>query len=147
MAWRKSPPELVAAFDAAFPDSPGAERRQMFGYPAGFVGGNMFGGLWQELVVVRVGPDAVAELLRVPGCARFEPMPGRPMKGYVTVPPALAGRRADLTAWLARGFEYASSLPPKAPKKSGARKPVASTKRPAAGKPKPPPGKGARKRR
>ena len=39
--WKKSPPELVATFDAAIAGKPGVERRQMFGYPCAFLNGNM----------------------------------------------------------------------------------------------------------
>src|SRR5438046_4701621 len=41
MAWRKSPPELIATFERVVPAG-GAERRLMFGYPAAFVNGKMF---------------------------------------------------------------------------------------------------------
>jgi hypothetical protein len=53
MKWRESPPELVETFDTVLP--PPAERRLMFGYPAAFVNGNMFMGLWQEHLVLRLG--------------------------------------------------------------------------------------------
>jgi len=33
MRWRKSPPELIAVFDAALPDDRRVQRRSMFGYP------------------------------------------------------------------------------------------------------------------
>jgi hypothetical protein len=44
VAWKKSPPALVERFEAIVPALSGAERRKMFGYPAAFVGGNMFAG-------------------------------------------------------------------------------------------------------
>ena len=53
MAWRKSSPELIAAFDAALPDDRRVQRRKMFGYPCAFTGGNMFTGLHQENLIVR----------------------------------------------------------------------------------------------
>ena len=52
--WRKSPGDLVALFYGALLDDPRVERRQMFGYPCAFVGGNLFTGLHQESVIVRL---------------------------------------------------------------------------------------------
>ena len=34
--WSKSPPDLIARFDAALPGHPGLVRKPMFGYPAAF---------------------------------------------------------------------------------------------------------------
>lgn len=93
--WRKSPPELITAFEAAFPGAP-AERRQMFGYPAGFVGGNMFTGLFQEDWFVRLGEPKLSTLLKRPGARLFEPMPGRQMKNYVVLPPDTVDDRKTL---------------------------------------------------
>lgn len=115
MAWRKSPETLVAAFDAAFPPDPRAERRKMFGYPCGFVGGNMFTGLHQESLIVRLAEKDRRELIGKGG-AVFEPMAGRPMKEYVAVPAAVVADEKALRRWMARAFEYAASLPAKAPK-------------------------------
>jgi hypothetical protein len=42
MSWRKSPDALVEKFSQIVPPDPRVERRKMFGYPAAFVGGNMF---------------------------------------------------------------------------------------------------------
>ena len=63
MAWRKSPPALIAAFDAALPDDPHVERRKMFGYPAAFAHGHLSTGLHQETLMVRLGEAQRAKLL------------------------------------------------------------------------------------
>lgn len=114
--WRKSPPELIAAFEAAFPAAP-AQRRQMFGYPAGFVGGNMFTGLFQEDWFVRLSEPELAALLKQKGARLFEPIPGRQMKNYVVLPPDIASDRKALAKWLGKALEYAASLPAKGPAK------------------------------
>ena len=41
MAWKKAPAALIDLFGASLPDDPRIERRQMFGYPAAFVNGNL----------------------------------------------------------------------------------------------------------
>ena len=52
--WKKSPTELIAAFDAAIAGKPGVERRQMFGYPSAFLKGNLLSGLFQDQMMVRL---------------------------------------------------------------------------------------------
>jgi TfoX/Sxy family transcriptional regulator of competence genes len=123
MPWKKSPPQLIEAFDAALPADPRVERRQMFGYPCAFVGGNMFTGLHEDNLVVRLSPEARAELLAKRGAAPFQPM-GRVMREYVLVPKAMTVRKQELAAWLAEAFRFASSLPSK-PDKRKAKAPAA----------------------
>ena len=113
--WSKSPPALVEVFEAVFPGSP-AVARQMFGYPAGFVNGNMFMGLHQENMVLRLPDGPRAELLAIEGAATFQPMAGRPMKEYVTVPAALLASPEELEPWVAKALAHGASLPPKAAK-------------------------------
>lgn len=124
----KTPPELVAAFDAARPDHPGVVRKTMFGYPAYFVNGNMFAFTFGPRIAVRVN-DARRAAMGKAG-APFEVMPGRPMREYVEVPPSgLKG--AALRRWIAGALASAEALPnktaAKGPKKTPAR--TAATKR------------------
>jgi TfoX/Sxy family transcriptional regulator of competence genes len=111
--WRKSSPELIERFDAALPDDPRVERRQMFGYPAAFANGQLFTGLHQEDLMVRLGDVERAKLLALPGAKPFEPMPGRTMREYAVVPPALHANRRALRAWMAKALGYVFSLPPR----------------------------------
>jgi TfoX/Sxy family transcriptional regulator of competence genes len=127
MAWRKSSPELVRAFDAALPQHDRVERRKMFGYPAAFVNGNMFAGLHQDDVLVRL-PEGERGALLASGGRNFEPMPGRVMKNYLLLPEASDGR--TLSLWLRKAFDHTGQLPAKA---SRAAKPKAGS-RPLAAK-------------
>jgi TfoX/Sxy family transcriptional regulator of competence genes len=111
MAWRKSSPALARAFDAALPEHALVERRRMFGYLAAFVNGNMFAGLHQDDVLVRV-PEAERQALLDCGGRNFEPMPGRVMKNYLLLPEASDG--ATLVLWLRKAFDHTSQLPAKA---------------------------------
>jgi hypothetical protein len=112
----KSPPELVERFEAVTAEIADAERRQMFGYPALFVGGYHVTGLHQETWVVRLAEADRTELLTIPGSAPFEPMPGRSMGGYVVLPPSVVADDAAVRCWLERAIEHVRSLPPKVPK-------------------------------
>jgi TfoX/Sxy family transcriptional regulator of competence genes len=124
-AWKKTSPELVAAFDKAVPKSPGVTRRPMFGYASAFVNGNMFAGTFQDTIVVRLAETDRGALLKLKGAAPFEPM-GHPMKEYVVVPASLVRKPNELGTWIERGHRYALTLPVKgATKKSTAKKTAA----------------------
>lgn len=115
--WRQSSPELIARFEAAIPDDVRVERRKMFGYPCVFTGGNMFAGLHQESLVVRLSKADRADALAKNGARIFEPMAGRQMREYVVVPEAILADRSELAAWLMKGLAFAATLPPKQAKK------------------------------
>ena len=114
----KAPQALIDAFDAALPDDPRAVRKVMFGYPAAFVGGNMFAGVFAASVFVRLPEGERGEL---PGARPLEPMPGRPMKDYVVLPDAVVADAGALRRWVARGFEHGARLAPKETKPKKAR--------------------------
>jgi TfoX/Sxy family transcriptional regulator of competence genes len=114
----KSPPELEQTFEAAFPDDPRAQRKKMFGFPAGFVNGNMFGGLFETHMVLRLSAadrDAM-------GGEPFMPM-GRPMTGYAVVPRAILSQPDQLRQWVNRAFELAAAMPAKEAKPKKAARP------------------------
>jgi TfoX N-terminal domain len=113
MDFTPSPEALAETFAACLPDEPGTVRRKMFGWPSATVGGHMFASLHREAIVVRLPPDAMAELLELPGARPFEPMPGRAMTGYGVLPPELVTDRAAVRAWIARAHRAAAALPPK----------------------------------
>ena len=118
MKWRKSSEVLVAKFSALVPEDPSVERRKMFGYPAEFVGGNLFMGLHREALILRLSEKDRSSLLRVAGASIFEPMPGRPMREYVVVPPSMIDRATSPARWIGRSLDYARSLPPKSARRS-----------------------------
>ena len=109
--WKKSPPELIARFDAALPCDTRVHRRVMFGCPCAFVNGHLFAGLHQDSLFVRLAAGDREALLARPGASRFEPVPGRQMAEYVVVPGTTS--RPQLAKWLILGLEYAASLAPK----------------------------------
>ena len=108
----KSPPELVERFGAVMDRYPDAERKKMFGYPAAFVGGNMATGLFADHWVVRL-PDDQIEPAKTRGASAFEPMPGKPMKAFVTIPAADVADDTAIAAWVERGMALARSMPAK----------------------------------
>ena len=105
--WQKSDPALVERFIASLPLTQGVERRQMFGYPCAFINGNMFAGLHEQRLIVRVPQEASTR--------PFEVM-GKVMKEYAAIEDALDCNPAQFRDWIARALAYASSSPPKKPK-------------------------------
>lgn len=122
-AFTKSPPELVQRFAEVLDRHPEADRKQMFGYPAAFVGGNMATGLFADRWMVRL-PDGEVESALAAGAEPFEPMPGRPMKSFVAIPAADVAEDAAIDHWVSRGLRTAAAMPAKerkakAPKRKG----------------------------
>jgi TfoX/Sxy family transcriptional regulator of competence genes len=114
--FRKSPSELVARFDELVPLAGDADRKLMFGYPVCVLRGNMFMGLHADSLFLRLGDADRAEFLSSFDASLFEPMPGRPMKEYVVVPPTLVHDDA-VDEWVRRSRAWAEQVPAKKPKK------------------------------
>jgi TfoX/Sxy family transcriptional regulator of competence genes len=107
MVWRKPSPELIRFLDEVLA-SYQCQRKPMFGSPVYWVNGNMFAGVHQGSLFVRLSEaDRQAIFAASDEAAPFEPMPGRPMKEYVTLPESL------LPEWVERAHRYALTLPPK----------------------------------
>ncbi len=121
MPWKKANPELIGILEKAMPDFM-AERRPMFGSPTFFAHGNMFAGVHEDTVILRLS-DKDLEKIQAdhPEVGPFTPM-GRAMKEYAALPAALVRNETVFKNWLKRSFAYASSLPPRNQKKKGPKK-------------------------
>lgn len=62
-AFRKSPPELVSRFDELASLAGHAVRKQMSGYPTCVLNGNMFMGLHEDSLILRLAEADRAEFL------------------------------------------------------------------------------------
>ncbi len=91
--------------------APDARSRKMFGGIGFFVDGNMFAGVMQDRLMVKLGAGA-PEAVQQDGVEWFSPG-GKPMTGWVTVDQELLPDDEDLVAWLNRGRETVADLPPK----------------------------------
>ena len=117
MKFEKAPTELVE-FIADKMKNVDCECRQMFGYPSYFINGNMFAGLFGNNLLLRLSESDMAEVIkREPSIKPFEPMPGRAMKGYISMPKAIYMNQKEFDSLLEKSVKYASSLPTKAKKK------------------------------
>ena len=111
----RAPAALAQQFDAALPADLAVGRRLTFGYPSAVVHGHMFAGLHQDHMILRLPDDLLAEFSGREGAVPFEPMPGRPMRGFAVVPPAVLADPVRLRTWTERAFLSAAALPPKQP--------------------------------
>jgi TfoX/Sxy family transcriptional regulator of competence genes len=119
-----------AFFESVVPEHPDVKIRPMFGQVSAFVNGNMFMGVFGTDVFVRLS-EADGEVLLKAGGRPFEPMKGRPMRGYVILPDAWQRRRGKVKEWVSRSLDWAEELPPKASAKtaSTAKKTSSTAKR------------------
>ncbi len=137
MAWIKIPKQNHPILLAALPKHPHVRTVQMFGGICGLVNGHIFGGLFARSAIVRLAPDDLREALALDGAEPFDPMGNkRVMADTVLLPETVMDEPAELRDWLARGFAYTATLPPKKPKRTAkkpaakqASKPVQRTKR------------------
>ena len=106
-----------AFFESILPDDPCILVRPMFGNFAAFVKGNMFVGLFGSDVFVRLSELDRAKLLEEEGTSIPEPMPGRLMKEYVTIPKAWRQESDRVSGWVIRSLQWAGELPEKKAKK------------------------------
>lgn len=122
MKWKKVSEELSDLLADALVDFD-CNKRMMFGCPAYFVNNNMFTGVHQDNIMIRLSEsDRSAIQTKYDEAQPFEPMKGRVMKEYMLVPESLYNDSEEFNSWLNKSFEYASSLPPKKPKKKGKKK-------------------------
>lgn len=119
--------DAKAAFTKLVPGEPAITLRPMFGNLSAFVNGNMFCGLFGEDLFVRL-PDEQTAPIRKLGGRDFEPMAGRAMKGYVTVPGTWRSEPEMARSWIDQSLAFARGLPPKAP---GSKKKATAAKRAA----------------
>jgi TfoX/Sxy family transcriptional regulator of competence genes len=103
---------LAERIRGALQDQGPVTEKRMFGGLAFMVRGHMTVGIVKDDLMVRVGPDTHAEVVRERG-ARPMDFTGRPMKGFVFVSADAIDSDADLQRWVDRGVAFAASLPPK----------------------------------
>jgi TfoX/Sxy family transcriptional regulator of competence genes len=113
MQWKKVSEELTSVLENALAPFD-CERRKMFGCPAFFIHDNMFAGVFADSIFIRLSEKDREELQKTfDEAAPFEPIPGRIMKEYMTLPEPVITNSEVLHDWLECSWQYARSLPPK----------------------------------
>ena len=93
--WIKPDQALIGLYEEIASQLAGIEKSKMFGCPCAFVNGNMFFGVFQDQLFLRMGEKEKQELNATFPVEPFSPM-GRMMKGYVLIPLALRSDPARL---------------------------------------------------
>ena len=90
--------------------------RKMFGGIAWMVGGHMCVGVMGDDLLLRLGDDGAEKALKN---ANVRPMEfqGKQMKNFLRVAPKATSKEKDLRAWIGKGLDFVTSLPPKEKKK------------------------------
>ncbi len=94
-------------------DDPTVTEKKMFGGLAFLVGGHMAvaassaGG-----ALVRVDPERLDRLVATTAAVPMV-MQGKPMAGWLAVPPSELTSKLDVARWVKIGVDYARTLPPK----------------------------------
>jgi hypothetical protein len=76
----------------------------------------MFFCLLGDDVAVRLPENERVDLLKYEGASQFEPLPGRPMREYITIPSVWQDEPSNLEDWVIRSFSWVSEMPEKQPK-------------------------------
>ena len=115
--WKRAPEEVKEILATAVSKIE-CTRKIMFGYPAYFINNNMFTGVYQDSIIIRLDAASQERLLSsYQKIKRFEPMKGRIMKEYLELPKSVYSDKTILKKLVTASYEYASSLPAKSIKK------------------------------
>lgn len=105
--------DLAERMREALDGEPGITEKPMFGGLAFLVGGNMaISASGQGGALVRVDPARSDDLVDTTG-AEVAIMRGRPMPGWLRVPPDDLRTGEQVASWVRIGTDYARSLPAK----------------------------------
>ncbi|MDQ7781460.1 MAG: TfoX/Sxy family protein [Desulfomonilaceae bacterium] len=88
------------------------DRKKMFGGICHLIQGNMFCGVYKDLLILRLGVEGAGKALETPFVRPFD-ITGRPMKGWVMVEEQGFRTEQSLRKWLEQAKAFASTLPPK----------------------------------
>jgi TfoX/Sxy family transcriptional regulator of competence genes len=117
MAWMKPSQELEDIIEHAVKEYD-CTMKKMFGSKMYFVNNNMWTGVHQESLIVRMSEEDRGEILRTyPEVSMFEPMAGRIMTEYVQLPDSFIRDEGKRVEWIEKSYGFVASLPPKKPKK------------------------------
>lgn len=90
----------------------GITEKRMFGGVGFLFRGNLLVGVWQQSLIVRLGPETATEALIEPHVSEFR-VTGRPMKGWVVVDAEGLASDGELVLWIDRALCFVKTLPAK----------------------------------
>ena len=93
-------------------EEPGFDERKMFGGLCFLLFGNMICGIIREDLIVRVGAEKYAQMLKMPHTKKFD-LTGKALTGWVMVLSEALDSDEELNDWIQRGISFVRTLPPK----------------------------------
>jgi TfoX/Sxy family transcriptional regulator of competence genes len=115
--YEKPLPELVEILDELTQNYQ-CTKRKMFGCPSFFVNGNMFAGVFEDTIYLRLSLEEQEDLRKqYDDISQFEPIIGRKMREYIVLTEEIWQDVKIVREVLDTAYRYASSLPPKEKKK------------------------------
>ncbi len=109
--------KLVARVDLLLKRKKGIGKLNMFGGICYLLYGNMIGGVHQDRLIIRVGPEKYVELL---SRKHVKPMDftGKPLTGFLYIDKRGCSKEKELKSWLDLGLAHASTFPKKTNKRA-----------------------------
>lgn len=104
--------KLAVRVRKALDDSGPLVEKKMFGGLCFMLNGHMTAGVVKDLLMLRVGPDNYAKVLKLKHASEMD-FTGRPMKGMVYVEIEGTATLPNVRKWLKHAIGFVSSLPPK----------------------------------
>ena len=116
MKWEKMSQESAQRLEAIVKPF-ACQKKPMFGHEVYWIDGNMFAGVFESSIWIRLSPPDQGEFLgKYKGAKQFEPMAGRPMKDYVVVPELVLDDKTAIGEWMKRAYDFTAAMPAKKPK-------------------------------
>ena len=117
MAWKKANSKLIELLGHSMLKYR-CDRKMMFGSPTFFVNNNMFAGVHEDTVIIRLSEGDRKDIFsRHSEVLPFVPMQGHVMKEYAALPEIICNDAGTFQEWLSRSYNYTASLPPKEKKR------------------------------
>jgi TfoX/Sxy family transcriptional regulator of competence genes len=88
------------------------KQKKMFGGICHLMNGHMFGGVYKDFLILRLGEEPARKALKQPHTKPFD-ITGSPMKGWVMVEQDGFREEEELKSWLDRARRFVLQLPSK----------------------------------
>lgn len=110
--WQKPSEQTISIYQNIVSRLDGVEKRTMFGCPCAFVNGNMFFGVYQDQLFLRMSDEQREQLSQFMPIKSFSPM-GKVMKAYIAIPGEIMNEQEKLLTLVQNALEIAQVLPTK----------------------------------
>jgi len=104
--------DIDARIKKAVSGRQGVSSKKMFGGVCHLLNGNMFGGVYKNYMILRLGKEEAERALKQKHVHLFD-ITGKAMKGWVMVEKEGFSTEEELRDWLDKAEQFVRTLPPK----------------------------------